>query len=215
MKICANSLICYIYCLNNKTGIIFVSMLIGIYFIHLNLNFIIYCCKIKFLLRTYWLSFLFYQISRFCILLFFIISVILKVNHVEIYIYAAILCVVLIYMFMANYFNTLMKKLVYNSYIQAIFNYPMEWMNLFCCWCGEPKAYIQKLDYEFCVCDSFFVICLQIIGWIIVIAIALAIIICGVCLSALGGAARDERRQTMEREREEEEWRRNNACKIF
>ena len=115
---------------------------------------------------------------------------------------------------MANYFNTLMKKLVYNSYIQAIFNYPMEWMNLFCCWCGEPKAYIKKLDYEFCVCDSFFVICLQIIGWIIV-SIALEIIICGVCLSALGGADRDERRQTMEREREEEERRRNNACKIF
>ena len=100
IKICANSLVSYEYCHNNKTGIIFVSMLIGIYFIHLNLNFIIYCCKIKLLLRTYWLSFLFYQISRFCILLFFIIPIVLKVNYVEIYIYAAILCLVLIYIFL-------------------------------------------------------------------------------------------------------------------
>ena len=135
IKICANSMVSYRYCQGNKTGIIFISMLVVIYFIHLNLNFIIYCCKIKFILRTYWLAFLFYQISRFCILMFFMISIILKVDHVETYIYAGFLCVILIYMYMANYFNALMKEIVYNSYIQAVFNYPMEWMNLFCCWC--------------------------------------------------------------------------------
>ena len=222
MKIIANSLVCFAYCHGNKTGIIFVSILIGIYFIHLNLNFIIYCCKIKFLLRTYWLSFLFYQISRFCILLFFIISILLKVNHVEIYIYASILCVVLIYMFMANYFNTLKKKLVYNSYIQAVFNYPMEWMNLFFCWFREPKDVIKEIDFRFCVCDSFFLMCLQILGWIILIAIIIIIILFTFVGAALGGGKgssssdKDEReRREIERMKREEEERRRNACEIF
>ena len=61
-KIYANSKFAFIYCQGNKSGIIFISMLFGIYFIHLFLNFIIYIYKIKFLLRTYWLGFLFYQL---------------------------------------------------------------------------------------------------------------------------------------------------------
>ena len=104
LKICANSMVSFRYCQGNKTGIIFVSMLVGIYFIHWNLNFIIYCCEIKFLLRTYWLGFLFYQISRFCILLFFLISIVSEIDYVEIYVYAAILCAVLIYMYLAKFF---------------------------------------------------------------------------------------------------------------
>ena len=57
---------------------------------------------------------------------------------------------------MANYFNTLMKDIMYNSYFQAIFNYPMEWMNLFCCCKKNPKDCLEEIDYKFCVCDSFF-----------------------------------------------------------
>ena len=183
LKICANSMFAYRYCLGNKTGIIFVSMLFGVYFIHLNLNFIIYVFKIKFLLRTYWLGFLFYQLSRFCILLFFILSILFNVNHVETYIYAGILCIILIYMFMANYFNTLMKEIMYNSYIQAIFNYPMEWMNLFCCWKKNPKECIKEIDIRCCCCDSLFLAIAQIIGLIILIIL---IIILSILLSFSG-----------------------------
>ena len=199
LKICANSMLSFRYCLGNKTGIIFVSMLFSIYFIHLNLNFIIYCCKIKFLLRTYWLGFLFYQLSRFCILIFFIFSILFNVSHVETYIYAGILCIILIYMFMANYFNTLMKDIMYNSYIQAIFNYPMEWMNLFCFWKKNPKEYIKEIDIKCCCCDSLFLAIAQIIGLIILSAIILAIYLMIYCILAVcallagaGGNRRDE-----------------------
>ena len=196
IKICANSMVSYRYCQGNKTGIIFISMLVIIYFIHLNLNFIIYCCKIKFILRTYWLAFLFYQISRFCILMFFMISIILKVDHVETYIYAGILCVILIYMYMANYFNALMKEIVYNSYIQAVFNYPMEWMNLFCCWCKTPKECIKEIDIKFCCCDSIFLAIAQIIGYIILVAIIIAILIikyvCMCIAAVLSGDSKNE-----------------------
>jgi len=58
-------------------------------------------------------------------------------------------------MFMANYFNTLMKDIMYNSYVQAIFNYPMEWMNLFCCWQKNPKDCIRELDFKYCCCDLY------------------------------------------------------------
>ena len=81
-------------------------MLVLIYCIQLAFNYVVYIFKIKFLLRTFWLAFIFYQISRLCILLFFIFSVWAGVDHIETYIYAAILCVVSAYMFMANYFNT-------------------------------------------------------------------------------------------------------------
>ena len=200
LKICANSMFSFSYCQANKTGIIFVSMLFGIYFVHLNLNFIIYAFKIKFLLRTYWLGFLFYQLSRFCILIFFIFSILFNVNHVETYIYAGILCIILIYMFMANYFNTLMKDIMYNSYIQAIFNYPMEWMNLFCCWKKNPKECIKEIDIKCCCCDSYFLAIAQILGLIILSAIILAIylmIYCAlfVCAFAAGLAGGGNRRE--------------------
>ena len=134
-------------------------------------------------------------------------------------IYAAILCVVSAYMFMANYFNTLMKEMVYGSYIQAIFNYPMEWMNLFCCWCKAPKECIKEIDIKFCVCDSFFLICLQILGWIILIAVIIAILLvilaCSI-LGALAGGGESRRRQEEEEERRRREEReRNKGCIIF
>ena len=166
MKVTANSALSYKFCKENKTGIIFVSMLCGVYIINLIFNGIIYCFEIKFLLRIYWLGFLFYQLSRFFILVFFILSIIFKVNHIETYIYAFILCIILAYMFMANYFNTLMKNIMYNSYLQAIFNYPMEWMNLFCCCCRNPKECIKEIDIICCCCDSFFLACFQVMIYI-------------------------------------------------
>ena len=175
IKIAANSILAFRFCQGNKTGIIFVGLLDGIYFIHWNLHFIIYCCQIKFLLRTYWLGFIFYQVSRFCILLFFILSIVFKLNHIETYVYAGILCIILIYMFMANYFNTLMRNITYNSYIQAVFNYPFEWMNLFCCYCKNPKDCIKEIDIKYCVCDSFFLALLQILAYLILIIIAIAL----------------------------------------
>ena len=77
------------------------------------------------------------------------------------------------YMYLANYFNTLMRDIVYNSYIQAVFNYPFEWMNLFCCWWKEPKECIKELDLHFCLCDSFFFAAAQVLGMIILIVIAI------------------------------------------
>ena len=163
LKIIANSMFAYRYCQGNKTGIIFVSMIFVVYFVHLSLNFIIYIFKIKFLLRTYWLGFLFYQLSRFCILIFFIFSIFFNSNHFETYIYALLLCIILVYMYMANYFNTLRKEIMYNSYFQAVFNYPFEWMNLFCCWNKNPKDIIEDIDMKYCCCDSFFLYVFEIV----------------------------------------------------
>ena len=207
IKIAANSMLAYRYCQGNKTGIIFIIMLFIIYFIHLCLNFIIVVWKIKFLLRTYWLGFLFYQLSRFCILIFFILSIVFRINHVETYIYAAILCIILIYMYMANYFNTLLKEIAYNSYIQAIFNYPYEWMNLFCCSCKNPKDCIREIDFKFCVCDSFFLCLLQILGLIILIVILIIVAVGGGL--AGGGNRTEERGERQERDEEQK------FCEIF
>ena len=51
-------------------------------------------------------------------------------------------------MYMANYFNTLLQEITYSTFFQALFNYPLEWMNLFCCWCCQPKDCIRKIDYK-------------------------------------------------------------------
>jgi hypothetical protein len=187
MKVTANSALSYKFCKENKTGIIFVSMLCGVYCINLIFNGIIYFFEIKFLLRIYWLGFLFYQLSRFFILVFFILSIIFKVNHTETYIYAFILCIILAYMFMANYFNTLMKNIMYNSYLQAIFNYPMEWMNLLCCCCRNPKECIKEIDIICCCCDSFFLACCQVMIYIMLCYLLIIYYIICACLG-LGSA---------------------------
>ena len=166
LKICANSMLSYAFCYGKKAGIIFILMLFLLYLVHLIINFIIYCFKIKFLLRTYWIAFIFYQISRFCILVFFILSIVFKATHIETYVYAGILCIILIYMYMSNYFNTLLKNITYSSYIQAIFNYPFEWMNLFCCCCINPQKCIKKIDKRCCFCDK---ICLTFFQLIIML----------------------------------------------
>ena len=64
---------------------------------------------------------------------------------------------------MANYFNTLRKEIMYNSYFQAVFNYPFEWMNLFCCWNKNPKDIIEDIDMKYCCCDSFFLYVFEIV----------------------------------------------------
>ena len=158
LKVFASMIFSWSLCKAYKSGITFIIMLVLIYCVQLAFNYVVYRFRIKFLLRTFWLAFIFYQISRLCILLFFIFSVWAEVNHVETYIYAAILCVVSGYMYMANYFNTLMKDITYNNYLQAVFNYPMEWMNLFCCWWVKPRDLIMVLDYGFCCCDSCFLV---------------------------------------------------------
>ena len=157
LKMAANIMISYQYCLKNKTGVYFFSALFGIFMIYLFLNMIIYRCQKKHLLRTYLLGYIFYYTARICILLFFLLSLFFKANYVETYIYAGILCIIMAYMFMANYFSTLMKNITYHSYLQAIFNYPMEWLNLFCCFCTEPKRCIKEVDTNCCCFDSCFI----------------------------------------------------------
>ena len=196
IKISANSMLAFRFCLVHKTGYIFVVMLHVIFFMHWNLNFIIYRFKIKFLLKTYWLSFLFYQISRFCILIFFIVSIATNINHVETYVYAGILCIFVIYMYIANYFNTLMEHIAYNSYLQAIYNYPFEWMNLFCCCGKEPREVISEIDKKCCVCDSFFLVVFYFILILILIAIIVIIFIAYAILGALAsGGKREEKKE--------------------
>ena len=78
---------------------------------------------------------------------------------------------------MANYFNTLMKEIMYNSYFQAVFNYSMEWMNLFCCWNKNPIECIEEIDIKYCFCDSFFLYIFEIVLMIALIVIILIIYI--------------------------------------
>ena len=160
MKVISVSVLSYSLCQAHKTGIYFVIMFVIIYCVQLVFNLVIVLSGIKFILRTHWLGFAFYQLSRLCILVFFIIAVFVGVSSVQIYIYAAILCVASAYMYLANYFNTLFDDIAYKNYIQAVFNYPLEWMNLICCWFINPKDLIRGLDYAFCCCDS----CCVVIG---------------------------------------------------
>ena len=157
------------FCKKNKTGIVFILMLNLIYFIQFLFNYIVHRRQTKFLLRTYWLAFIFYQISRLCILVFFVLSVFVETDHIEIFYYALALCIISAYMYLANYFNTLMNEIVYSNIIQAIFNYPMEWMNLFCVWFRNPKDCIREIDYRCCTCDEC---CLTIYEYIRAIVLA-------------------------------------------
>ena len=177
LKIIANCFVTHRYCEGNKNGVILVLMIFIIFMVHSLTNCCIYANKIEFILKKYWLNFLFYQISRFLILIFFIVCILLDVNKIEIYIYALILCVILIYIHFANYFNTLFKDIVYSNYFQAIFNYPFEWMNLFCCFCKDPKDCIEDIDRKFCLCDSFFLRLFQYLILLILILIYIMIII--------------------------------------
>ena len=155
VKVCTLSIIAFRICQYDKNAVIFIIMLNVIFVVHLIFNFIVYIFHLKYLLKTYLLEFLFYQISRFCIILFFIISIFFKATYLGIYIYAAILCIILIYMFYVNYYNYLRKDIVYESILQAVFNFPFEWENLFCCCCIEPKVCIKKIDFNFCPCEFF------------------------------------------------------------
>ena len=154
-----NSIMAYYFCASNKSGIYLIIMILIIYSIQFLFHIIVYCAEIKYLLRTYWLGFLFYQISRFCIFLFFALSFLFDATNKETYIYSFILCILSAYMYMANYFNTLLQDLTYSNIVQALFNYPLEWMNLFCCWCCQPKECIREIDYN-CYCWEDILACL-------------------------------------------------------
>ena len=84
------------------------------------------------------------------------VCILAGVDKFEIYIYALVLSVVLVYQHLVNYFNTLFKELVYSNRFQAVFNYPFEWMNIFCCFCEDPKECIKEIDRRYCTCDSDF-----------------------------------------------------------
>ena len=156
MKVSANTMMSYKFCQRNKTGVYFIAAVFIIFFVHISIFVLIYRCKLKTVLRTFLLGYIFYYTSRVIILLFFLLSLFLEANYIETYIYAGILFIVMVYMFLAFYFNSLMKNITYHSYLQAIFNYPMEWINLFCCYWGNPKYYIKYIDISCCYCDSFF-----------------------------------------------------------
>ena len=102
------------------------------------------------------------------------ICIIDNVNKIDIYIYALVLCVIMIYAHFVNYFNTLFKEITYTNKWQAIFNYPFEWMNLFCCYCYVPKEIIKEIDRQYCTCDSCV---LMVIQYIIYCAIVLCILL--------------------------------------
>ena len=173
-KVAGNCYLAYRYCQGNDNGLYLVFMIFVLFMTHAITNCCICMNKIKFVLKKYWLNFLFYQISRFLILLYFMICIIDNVNKIDIYIYALVLCVIMIYAHFVNYFNTLFKEITYTNKWQAIFNYPFEWMNLFCCYCYVPKEIIKEIDRQYCTCDSCV---LMVIQYIIYCAIVLCILL--------------------------------------
>ena len=50
-------------------------------------------------------------------------------------------------------------------------------MNLFCCFCKDPKDCIEDIDRKFCLCDSFFLRLFQYLILLILIIIYIMIII--------------------------------------
>ena len=142
-------MLCFVvfyFCQKIKSLAIFIGMLNAIYLAHFIFNFIVYKFQITYLLKIYLLEFLFYQISRFCIILLFTISIFTNVEYIEVYIYGVILCIILVYMFYINYYNTLKKVIVYESLLQAMFNFPYEWTKLFCCCCKKYEKLLVYID---------------------------------------------------------------------
>ena len=147
--------ICYLLCVKNKTVIYFIGALNIYFFSHIFFNYIVYWCKIKYLLRIYLIGFTFYQISRLCIILCFMIMISVNATNFEIYIYILVLIVVSGYMYFVSYNNTLQKEITYRNKCQALLNYPLEWMNLFCCLCTNSRECIRNTDQICCQsCDN-------------------------------------------------------------
>ena len=138
----------YLLCYENKTVIYFIASLNLFYLAHIIFFFCVYCGKKKYLLRIYLLGFMFYQISRLCIIICFMILVSADIENFEIYIYIIILAIISAYMFYVNYLNTLQKEIIYRFKLQGIFNYNFEWMNVFC-FCDSKKSYDNNNnDYD-------------------------------------------------------------------
>jgi hypothetical protein len=47
---------------------------------------------------------------------------------------------------MSNYFYMFFKGIFYNSALQAIFNFPFEWLNLCCVCCKDPRDCVKNYD---------------------------------------------------------------------
>ena len=129
----------YLLCYEYKTVIYFITSLNIFYLAHIIFFYSVYCGKKKYLLRIHLLGFMFYQISRLCIIICFMIFVSADIENFEIYIYIIILTIISAYMFYVNYFNTLQKEVIYRAKIQGICNYNFEWMNIFC-FCDRVKS---------------------------------------------------------------------------
>ena len=69
------------------------------------------------------------------------------------------------------------KELI--TYIQAMFNYPFEWINIFCSFgsCPSSKECIKDLDNNFCCCDPYFLILLNYLAQIVLIFIEIILYI--------------------------------------
>ena len=69
-----------------------------------------------------------------------------------------------------------MKDIVYNNYIQAIFNYPMEWMNLLCCCFITPKECIKEFNIYYLIIILLLPIFLALYIAIFLAAIAIGLV---------------------------------------
>ena len=144
-------------CRYNKTVIYFLAILNVFYISHILFYIIVYTCRITYVLKIYLLGFLFYQISRLSIILCCMVMIFCNATHFEIYIYLLILCVISAYMYLANYFIAYQDKIKYKNIYQGIFNYPFEWINIFCCLCDRKKnqSYDNKKCCLWSCCEDF------------------------------------------------------------
>ena len=154
----------YILCWVNETVLYFLLLLNILFLAHIIFFYSLYCCKKKYLLRIYLLEFMFYQISRLCIIICFAIMININLDNFEIYIYILILTFFSGYMFFANYLITLQKEIIYKNKFQALCNYNFEWMNIFCFCCNikgkeyenedkcyaNPRECIKNNDEKYC-----------------------------------------------------------------
>jgi hypothetical protein len=154
----------YILCWVNETVLYFLLLLNILFLAHIIFFYSVYCCKKKYLLRIYLLEFMFYQISRLCIIICFAIMININLDNFEIYIYILILTFFSGYMFFANYLITLQKEIIYKNKFQALCNYNFEWMNIFCFCCNikgkeyenedkcyaNPRECIKNNDEKYC-----------------------------------------------------------------
>ena len=149
IKFCGMFAVFFLLCILNKTVVVFLASLNFFYIAHILFYNIVYCCKIKYLLKVYLLGFIFYQISRLSIIIIIFFITISNATNLEIYIYIIILCFISGYMYFVNYFYTMQENLSYRNKYQALLNYPFEWLNLIFYICSKnngPLECVKKLE---------------------------------------------------------------------